>query len=117
MKIAVPTSGGTVDEHFGHCESFTIFTADEHKKILSQEQLTPPQGCGCKSEIIPMLSQMGVSVMLAGNMGEGARIKLEQNGINVFRGCSGDAKKTVESWLAGNVADSGQGCQSHKSCG
>jgi predicted Fe-Mo cluster-binding NifX family protein len=31
-----------------------------------------PEGCGCKSNIAPMLAQMGVNLMLAGNMGMGA---------------------------------------------
>ena len=26
MKIAVPTRGGAVDNHFGHCDHYTIFT-------------------------------------------------------------------------------------------
>lgn len=49
MKIAVPTRNEMVDSHFGHCESFTIFTIDkENKNILSKESLSSPEGCGCK---------------------------------------------------------------------
>lgn len=48
MKIAVPTRAYAVDDHFGHCEAYTIFTIDENKNIKSIESLPSPQGCGCK---------------------------------------------------------------------
>ena len=83
MRIAQPTNGTDVDEHFGHCQSFTIFSVDDQKKIVSQETLTPPPGCGCKSSVVPQLASMGVSVMLAGNMGDGAVCVLASNGIQV----------------------------------
>ena len=37
MKIALPTHHHDVDDHFGHCEYFTVFTVDEEKRILSKE--------------------------------------------------------------------------------
>ena len=116
MKIALPTREGYVDEHFGHCEHFTIFTVDENRHIVAEETFTPPPGCGCKSNVIPTLAGMGVSVLLGGNMGEGARQILESNGIKVYRGCNGEAKSVAKSWLEGSIADSGHGCSSHKSC-
>ena len=72
MKIALPSDGQQVDSHFGHCQCFTVFTVDDENKIASEETLTPPPGCGCKSNVVPELANMGVSVMLAGNMGGGA---------------------------------------------
>lgn len=114
MKIAIPTRGTEIDGHFGHCEAFTIFTVDEKRQITSEETLTPPAGCGCKSNVIPELAGRGVSVMLAGNMGEGARHILEQNGIKVMRGCSGNARDNVNKWLSGSLTDSGAGCHHHE---
>ncbi len=114
MKIAIPSSGTVIDEHFGHCEYFTILTADEDNKILSEETLAPPPGCGCKSNIVPQLAEMGVTVMLAGGIGQGAVNILSQHGINTVRGCSGNVREVAEAWLNGNVADSGSTCQSHE---
>ena len=113
MKIALPSNGSEVDEHFGHCQCFTIFSIDDEKKIVSEETLTPPPGCGCKSSIVPQLAGMGVSVMLAGNMGGGAVNILAGHGIEVVRGCAGDVREVAQAWLAGKVNDSGVGCQSH----
>jgi len=113
MKVALPSNGSQVDGHFGHCQCFTIFDVDDESKIVSEETLTPPAGCGCKSSIVPQLASMGVSVMLAGNMGDGAVNVLAGNGIKVVRGCAGDVREVAQAWLAGTVDDSGASCQSH----
>ncbi|MCY2987125.1 MAG: NifB/NifX family molybdenum-iron cluster-binding protein [Planctomycetota bacterium] len=117
MKIALPSDGTEVDQHFGHCQSFTILGIDDENKIVSEEVLTPPPGCGCKSNIVPQLARMGVSVMLAGNMGGGAVNVLASNGITAIRGCSGNVHEVARAWLAGRVDDSGTSCQSHASGG
>jgi predicted Fe-Mo cluster-binding NifX family protein len=114
MKIAVPTTqSNSVDAHFGHCEFYTIFTIGDNKNIESKEIIQSPKGCGCKSNIVGTLRQIGVEVMLAGNMGEGAVNILSNNGIAVYRGCSGDVTKLVEEYVNGHVDDSGETC-SHR---
>ena len=113
LKLAVPTRGNIVDSHFGHCESYTIFSTDENKKIISSEILPSPQGCGCKSNIASVLREQGVSVMLAGNMGDGALNVLNHQGITVYRGCSGDVKQVAEAFMQDQINDSGEGCHQH----
>lgn len=114
MKIAVPTKNEMVDSHFGHCEYYTIFTIDnENKIILSKESLPSPEGCGCKSNIASILHEMGVEIMLAGNMGDGAVYVLECNGIEVVRGCSGKIEEVVKAFLNGIIQDSGESCSHH----
>ncbi|MCU4173496.1 NifB/NifX family molybdenum-iron cluster-binding protein [Carboxylicivirga sp. N1Y90] len=112
MKIAVPTKGNVVDDHFGHCDEYTVFTVVE-KQITETEKLPSPKGCGCKSNIASILQNKGVSVMLAGNMGNGALNKLNNFGIDVIRGCQGDVSKLAESFIAGTLNDSGVACQAH----
>lgn len=112
MKIAVPTREGRIDDHFGHCDHYTIYTIED-KKVVSREELPSPQGCGCKSGVAFDLQKMGVEVMLAGNMGEGAKNKLESCGIKVVRGCMGDIDAVVSGYLAGFILDSGRGCAGH----
>jgi len=114
MKIAVPTRGKVVDDHFGHCEAYTVFNIDENKKIISSEILPSPQGCGCKSNIASVLKEMNVSVMLAGNMGNGALNVLQIQGIEVYRGCSGDVRQVTEAFLQGKIGDSGESCHHHE---
>ena len=112
MKVAVPTREGRVDDHFGHCDHYTIFTI-EGKQVISREVLASPQGCGCKSCIAADLEKMGVEVMLAGNMGDGALNKLSAHNIRVIRGCRGDIEAVVRGFLAGFILDSGVGCSAH----
>ena len=76
MKIAVPTRDGKVDDHFGHCAYYTIFEVIGGK-VTNVSKMASPEGCGCKSGIAPVLRQMGVAVMLAGNMGQGPRMSLK----------------------------------------
>jgi len=114
MKIALPTRENAVDDHFGHCEAYTVFSIDENKNIVSSEILPSPQGCGCKSNIAAVLKEKGVSVMLAGNMGNGALNVLKSHGIEVYRGCSGDVRQVAETFLQGKLNDSGESCHHHE---
>ncbi|AGX42711.1 NifB/NifX family molybdenum-iron cluster-binding protein [Clostridium saccharobutylicum] len=114
MKIALPSRNNNIDDHFGHCEYYTIFTVDtKTKEIIDSETLPSPTGCGCKSNIASTLSDMGVKVLLAGNMGEGAVRVLSNAGIEVLRGCSGDVKTVALNWLNGSLVDSGDLCDHH----
>lgn len=112
-KIALPTRDHSIDDHFGHCDHYTIVTVDESSKVVSSETLPSPQGCGCKSNIAGVLQEMGVTVMLAGNMGPGAVNVLTSHGIEVIRGCHGPVDSVVSDYLAGRISDSGVGCAGH----
>ena len=114
MKIALPSRQNLIDDHFGHCEYYTIFTIDDNKEIIANETIASPTGCGCKSNIAKTLSEMGVKILLAGNMGDGAVRVIENAGIEVLRGCSGDVKAVALKWLAGSLADSGDSCHEHE---
>lgn len=98
-KIAIPTRDNVIDNHFGHCEYYTILTVGQDNQILSSETIPSPQGCGCKSNIAGELEGMGVSVMLAGNMGQGALNVLTAHHIKVIRGCSGNILNVATDYL------------------
>jgi len=113
MKVAVPAREGLVDAHFGHCEHFMVYSLDADKRVSSEERLDSQEGCGCKSSIVGVLARMGVTHMVAGNMGEGAVRVLQAHGISVTRGASGDAREAVEHFVAGTLVDSGEACAGH----
>ena len=46
---------------------YTIFDVIDGK-VTGVSKMASPEGCGCKSGIAPVLRQMGVVVMLAGNI-------------------------------------------------
>ena len=113
-KIAIPTSGNLVDNHFGHCEIYTVITTDDNSNIINKEILPSPQGCGCKSNIAAIFQQIGVKVLLAGGIGEGAINILKSHGIDVIKGCSGEVNTLAEKYLKGTLIDSGVSCLKHE---
>ena len=113
MKVAVPSRGGQVDEHFGHCEGFSVFSFDAEHRIAGEEMVASPEGCGCKSNIAAELARKGVTHMVAGNMGDGAVRVLQANGIAVTRGAQGNAREAAERFAAGTLTDSGVPCAGH----
>ena len=113
QKIAIPTNGNVVDDHFGHCQFYTIFTVNDKDETEKKELLPSPSGCGCKSDIANILAGMGVKTMLAGNMGEGAVNKLNAAGLDVYRGFSGNVESALEKYLGGYTGD-GRLCSSHQ---
>ena len=114
MKIAVPTTHNRVEDHFGKCQHYTIFSIGKDRQIINTETINSTGGCGCQSDIAYVLSQHGVEVMLAGNMGQGALRILHDNGIEVLRGCSGDVYQLAKSYLEGKLEDSGDDCQHYR---
>lgn len=109
-KIAIPTNKGMVDDHFGHCKYYTIYSIDDNKNIRHKETLPSPNGCGCKSNIASELKNLGVTIMLAGSMGNGAYKVLEESSINTVRGCSGPIEDVLNRYLNNQLIDSGYAC-------
>ncbi|MFN8240949.1 MAG: NifB/NifX family molybdenum-iron cluster-binding protein [Bacteroidales bacterium] len=111
MKIAVPVnSDNNVNSHFGSCDNFLVYELSESRELVGKTVIEAPRGCGCKSGIAPILAAEGVKVLLAGGIGGGAINVLNQNGIEVIRGCSGDADALLGSFAKGLIIDSGNTC-------
>ena len=114
MKIAVPVKeNNQIDAHFGHCEFYKIYTVSDKNKVISEERIDSPQGCGCKSNIAGVFENEGIKIMLAGGIGDGAINTLNAHGVTVIRNCQGDVTELVNQYLVGQVKDSGSNCSSH----
>ena len=83
------------------------------KRISSVQNVSTLQGCGCKSNIAFVMQEMGITIMLAGNMGMGAFNKLTMHGISVVRGCHGNIEDVLKAYLNGSIADSAESCRHH----
>lgn len=112
MKIAIPTKNNQVDDHFGHCEYFTVVTLED-KKVIESQKVESGNTCGCKSNIANTLKEQGVSVLLAGQMGQGAISKINNAGISVIGGCKGEINDLVKDYLDGKVKDNLVICPPH----
>lgn len=43
MKVAIPTVGTRVDEHFGHARTFTIFTLNDVNDVIEEKPFCRPR--------------------------------------------------------------------------
>jgi len=115
MKIAIPiTKSNQIDDHFGHCEFYGVYTISDNNEIVDVQSIKSEQGCGCKSNIASVLADAGVTVMLAGGIGNGAINVLNNSGIEVIRGCSGNSTDLVKLFVSNKVKDSGECCRQHE---
>ncbi len=101
-KVAIPSKGEMLDNHFGHCEKFMIISLSEENEITGIEEFKGSETCGCKSDLAADLAKEGVNILLAGGIGQGAINKLKQSGIEVYSGYQGESKKVLDQWLSGN---------------
>ncbi len=114
-KIAIPVnSNNKLEDHFGQCEYYEIYTISNENEIIEIETLASEQGCGCKSNIASILAEHGITLMLAGGIGNGAINVLNSCNVEVVRGCSGNTKDVVEQYLEGKILDSGISCAHHQ---
>jgi len=117
MKIAVASEKEMVTEHFGHCESFSIFDT-ENNQIIKSESIPNP---GHKPGFLPnFLNDLGVNVIISGGMGGGAIEIFNEKGIEVIIGAKGNARAAAELYLQGMLKSTGSVChdhQHHDECG
>jgi len=103
MKIAIPTANGLLAMHFGHCETFTILSADtDNKTINAQENATaPPHEPG----VLPRwLAEQGVDLIIAGGIGNRAQELFRAQGIEVIIGAPAQKPaELVQTYLQGEL--------------
>lgn len=110
IKIAVASDNGAVTEHFGHCETFMIFEAEDGK-IVREEALDNP---GHRPGFLPnFLHDIGVHAIISGGMGGGAIAIFDEKDIEVIVGATGDARVAAEAYARGELTSTGSVCQEH----
>lgn len=112
MLIAIPINNNELDLHFGHCKKFALVKIDaKEKKILSREDIeAPPHQPG----LLPSwLAQQGVTIVIAGGMGQRAKNLFDKCNIEVFIGAPQESpEKLVNSYLKGTLK-LGENCCDH----
>ena len=111
MKIAVAAMGSEVAGHFGHCESFIFFDAEDGK-IVAENSVPNP---GHRPGFLPnFLADNGAQVIISGGMGGGAVDIFNERGVEVIVGVQGDARTAVETYLRGELISTGSICHNHE---
>lgn len=118
MKIAVTYDNGKVFGHFGHTEQFKVYEVEDEKVIDSK--VVGTDGAGHEA-LASFLFEGGIDVLICGGIGAGAQAALEEAGIKLCSGATGDADDAVEKYLAGELTSAGVNCDHHHeeehSCG
>ena len=100
MRIAVTYENGAVFQHFGHTERFKVYDVADGQVGVATTINTNGSGHGALADI---LKKIGVDTLICGGIGEGARRALGEAGIAIFGGVTGDADRSVEALLSGNL--------------
>ncbi len=111
MKIAVTYEEGKIFQHFGRTEAFKIFDLEENR--IRTEEIITTNGTG-HGALAGFLKEQGVEALICGGIGGGAQAALEQAGIRLYGGVSGDADEAVRAFLDGTLSyDSNVHCDHH----
>ncbi len=115
MRIAVTHENGNVFQHFGHTEEFKVYETENGKVISSEVIGSNGSGHGA---LAGLLNDKGIDVLICGGIGGGAQAALEEKGIELCAGASGNADEAVEAYLRGELKNTGANCDHHDaSCG
>ncbi len=110
MRIAIPTTDGRLTEHFGRCEAVTIADCDEAEASINALRVlgAPAHEHG----VLPRwLKQLGVNVVIAGNMGVRAQAHLERLEIRAITGAPVDtADALVRAYLNDSLLQAPHTC-------
>ncbi|MCD6339256.1 MAG: NifB/NifX family molybdenum-iron cluster-binding protein [Verrucomicrobia bacterium] len=110
LQIAVPVAEGRLCPHFGHCEQFAIAEVDPQAQAVRHIRfLTPPAH---QPGVLPeWLRRQGVSVVIAGGMGQRAIHLLREAGVEVVVGAGFEPpERVIERYLAGDLESGGNLC-------
>lgn len=100
MKIAVTYQGGDVFQHFGHTERFKVYEVEDGEVKLATLINTNGSGHGALADI---LKKCGVTALICGGIGGGAKRALTEAGIDFYGGVCGGADRAVEDFIAGRL--------------
>lgn len=122
MKIAVTYEDGQIFQHFGHTEQFKVYDVEDGKVTGTVVVDTNGSGHGA---LAGFLKDQQVEVLICGGIGGGARMALDEMGIRLYGGVSGDADEAVNALISGNLdynpdvmcSHHGHGGHGEHSCG
>ena len=111
MRVAVTYDNGNVFGHFGRTEQFKVYDIEDGSIVSSKILDTNGEGCGALAGILNIAD---VDALICGGIGGGAQMALEEAGIKLYAGASGNTDAAVEALIAGTLNASGEAnCNHH----
>ena len=110
MRIAVTHDNGEVFQHFGHSEEFKVYEVEDG--AVQSSEVIGSNGSG-HGALAALLADKGIDVLICGGIGGGAQNALEEAGIELCAGASGNADEAVAAYLRGELVNTGANCDHH----
>lgn len=105
--------------HFGHCAAYTIAKIEDGKIVDTRVMPNPGHEHGGCVEPVKQLARDGVTVLLAGGMGQKPLAAMREAGIHVYHSAGQlTVKAALEAFIAGKLEEFGidqlcKGCGGH----
>jgi predicted Fe-Mo cluster-binding NifX family protein len=108
MKICVSASSGSldanVDSRFGRCPYFVVVDSETLEfTVVSNDSTNAAHGAGIQAA--QTVANMGVKVVITGNVGPNAFNVLSATGIKIVTGASGSVRDAVEKYKRGQLKE------------
>lgn len=103
MRIAIPMTGDSMEQHFGHCERFALLDIDSAtNQISAKTEVKAPEH---QPGLLPRwLKERDVTHVIAGGMGTHARSLCGELSIEVVAGAPSEAPEVlVRNYLDGSL--------------
>jgi predicted Fe-Mo cluster-binding NifX family protein len=110
MKICVSAFSGSldaeVDSRFGRCAYFVIVDSETMEfNAISNSSSSAAHGAGIQAA--QTVANLGVKVVITGNVGPNAFSVLSAAGIKIVTGVSGSVREAVEKYKKGQLKEIG----------
>ena len=100
MKLAITYENGNVFQHFGQTKQFKIYTIEDNAIVSSEIRDTKGnEHCGLGE----VLQTWGVSTLICGGLGEGAKIAVANAGLDLFAGVTGSVDEAADAFVNGEL--------------
>lgn len=108
IRIAFPTNDKeNVEEHFGHCRVFAIFSVKNNEIIKTEYVDAPPHQPG----LLPkFLGELDTTTIITGGMGQRAIDLFKAADIEVILGARGRIEDNLNEYLGGDLYSTGSAC-------
>ena len=107
MRFAVTYDDGQVFQHFGQTRQFKVFDSETGESSILDS------GSYSHGGLAELLGNNGISALICGGIGDGARNMLMNRGIQVYPGISGSADDAAKALIDGNLACNGRSTCDH----
>ena len=101
MRIAVTYENGQIFQHFGHTAQFKVYEVNE-AGVITDSRVVDTMGSG-HGALAGVLQELQADILICGGIGGGAQMALEQAGIRLFGGVSGNCDEAVKAFIEGTL--------------